>query len=162
MLIEVPLIIPDVPIPSVIEELALAGLRRSKSIDCFDFVPSSSSIVFRVLQALPKGTWCEWGSGMGINTGIAAFLGFDAVGIEIDKQLVIASRELLARFALPATILEGSCYEIGATADLYFVYCWPGQISKVEEHFIATAPDSAKLLICHGEEDVRCMVKVLG
>ncbi len=161
MLIEIPLVVPDVPIPTMIGELARAGMQRSKSIDCFDFVPSDFSLIYRVLHSMPRGSWCEWGSGMGINTGIASFLGFEAVGIEIDPQLVTASRELLSTFGLSATILAGSYFEISVNADFYFVYCWPGQMSQVEDHFLASAPDSAKLLICHGAEDVRCKVKAV-
>lgn len=159
MLVEVPLSIPDAPVPGFVEEFAREAMRRSKAIDCFDFAVSSYAMVYRLLNSLPRGSWCEWGSGMGINTGLAASLGFPAVGIEIDKQLAEASRRLLSDFGLRATIHCGSYFEIQVIADFYYVYCWPGQVNQVEDHFIAHAPDSAKLLICHGAEDVRCMVK---
>jgi protein-L-isoaspartate O-methyltransferase len=112
--------------------------------------------VYHVLDALPRGTFCEWGSGMGIITGIAAMLGFDATGIELNPKLASASRELLADYGLKATIVTGDYLEIAHGADYYFVYCWPGQMISVEARFLASAPQSAKLLICHGSEDVRC------
>jgi protein-L-isoaspartate O-methyltransferase len=159
MLTEIPLIINDSPVPEFVEELAREALKRSKAIDCFDFVASSHAMVYRVLEALPRGSWCEWGSGIGINTGIAALLGFNATGIELDPNLAEASRKLLDAFGLRATIHQGSYFEIPVTADYYYVYCWPSQMNAVEDHFLANSPASAKLLICHGAEDVRCKVK---
>ncbi len=41
-------------------------------------------------------TFCEWGSGSGVVTLLAASLGFRAFGIEIQEALVEASRELRA------------------------------------------------------------------
>lgn len=159
MLVELPLPARQIPIPEAIQDFAREGLRRSRAIDCFDFVPSSYAAVYAVLQQLPRGIWCEWGSGIGINTGIAASLGYAATGIEVDARLAAASRELLADFELSATIVAGDYFQIVPQADLYFVYCWPGQMARVEQHFHARAPDSAKLLICHGAEDVRCKIK---
>lgn len=159
MLTEIPIPTRDTPIPAVVDELAAKALLRSKSIECFGFVASSHAMVYRVLDALPRGTFCEWGSGMGINTGIAALLGFEAAGIELHPKLASASRELLAEYGLDATILTGDFLEIERPADIYYVYCWPGQMLEVEAHFVAKAPPSAKLLICHGAEDVRCKVR---
>src|SRR5438105_3030792 len=156
MLAEIPIPTRDLPIPSIVEELAAEAVRRSESIECFGFVTSSHAMVYRVLDALPRGTFCEWGSGMGINTGIAALLGFEASGIEFNPNLAAASRALLAEYGLDATILTGDYLEIERDADVYFVYCWPGQMMNVEARFLARAPASAKLLICHGAEDVRC------
>lgn len=162
MLIELPIDLSDVTVPAAIEQFALAGLRRSKEIACFDFVASSYSMVYRVLHSLPRGTWCEWGSGIGINTGIAACLGFEATGIEMHPQLAAASRELLDLFGYRATILQEDYLAAKVAADYYYVYCWPGQMPTVEEHFLAHAPESAQLLICHGAEDIRCKVKSLS
>lgn len=158
MLTEIPVLTHDTPIPSAVEEFAAEALRRSKSIECFGFVTSNYEMVYRVLDALPRGTFCEWGSGMGINTAIAAMLGFEASGIELNQNLAAASRELLAEYGLHATVLTGDYLEIERSADYYFVYCWPGQMMNVEAHFLARAPASAKLLICHGAEDIRCKV----
>jgi hypothetical protein len=49
--------------------------------------------------------------------------------------------------------------ELAILADYYFTYCWPGQMSQVEERFLEIAPANARLLICHGAEDIRCKVK---
>lgn len=159
MLTEIPISVRDVPIPAAVGELAAEAERRSKQVRCFGYVASNETMVYRVLDSLERGTFCEWGSGMGINTGIAALLGHRATGIELEPELAEASKKLLADFGLEATILTGSYYEIAQEADYYYVYCWPSQMNEVQEHFLASAPSSAKLLICHGADDVRCKVK---
>ena len=60
------------------------GKKRFASVKCFDFVPSDYDHVWQVLDSLPRGVFCEWGSGMGIITGLAEILGFSAQGIEIN------------------------------------------------------------------------------
>ena len=159
MLSEIPLIFTVRAMSKSVSEFIDEGLRRSKTIDCFDFVPSNYQVVYAVLQAMPRGRLCEWGSGMGIVTGLAEILGFDACGIESDTQMADASRQLLADFRLSAAIETGDYFEIGCDADIYFTYCWPGQIPRVEQHFLSVTPDHARLLICHGAEDIRCKVK---
>jgi hypothetical protein len=159
MLTEIPIRACEKPIPATIEGLARDGVRRGRSIDSFDFVPSSHEMVYRILDTFERGTFCEWGCGMGVNTGIAALLGFDATGIELNPELAAASRDLLREFALEATILTGDYLEIERAAEIYYVYCWPGQMQEVESRFFAVAPVTSKLLICHGAEDVRCKVK---
>jgi len=159
MLIEIPLISTVRAMSKSVSEFIDEGLRRSRTIDCFDFVPSNYRVVFAALRAMPRGRFCEWGSGIGIVTGLAEILGFDACGIEIDTQLAATSRELLADFGLSASIETGDYFEISHDADVYFTYCWPGQMPRVEQHFLSVTPDHARLLICHGAEDIRCKVK---
>lgn len=151
---------PDVSLPERAAEFIAEGLRRSKLIDCFDFVPSNYGLVYAVLSTFPTGRFCEWGSGMGIVTGLAEMLGYQSHGIETDEQLVAASRTLLADFGLTATIEQGDVFEIHHEADLYFVYCWPSQICRTEEHFLTRCPNSARLIILHGAEDLRCLEKM--
>lgn len=159
MLKEIQLDSPVRAISKPVSEFIDEGLRRSKKIDCFDFVPSNYQVVYSVLDTMPRGRFCEWGSGIGIVTGLADMLGFDACGIEINEQMASASRELLVDFSLSATIETGDYFEISQEADIYFTYCWPGQMSRVEQHFLSTTQTHAMLLICHGAEDVRCKVK---
>jgi hypothetical protein len=156
---EVPLSPPVESMPGSAAEFVAEGLRRGRSVDCFDFVPSDADAVYAALAALPRGRFCEWGSGMGIVTGLAAMLGFDACGIEIDATLAAASRELLADFELPATIETGDYFDRRCDADVYFAYSWAAQRPRVEQHFLSVAPDRARLLVCHGAKDVRCKVK---
>ena len=135
------------------------ALRRAEAIDCFDFVPSNHRVLHSILDALPRGRLCEWGSGIGIGVGLAEMLGFDARGIEIDPALSAASRELLADFGLAAVIETGSYLDSDRGADVYFAYCWPGQVLALEAHFASIAPREARLLICNGADDIRCKVR---
>jgi len=156
---EIPLERSSGPLAKSVWEFIDEGLRRGKSIDCFDYVPSNYDVVYAALSALPRGRFCEWGSGMGIITGLAEMLGFDAHGLELDPGLVTASRRLLADFGLSATVQTGSYFDVHHAADVYFVYCWPGQVSRTEEHFLATAAEGARLLVYFGPDDFRCEIK---
>ena len=53
-------------------------------------------------------TFLEWGSGLGVVSIMASRLGFDAYGIEIEPQLVIAARELASGFNASPTFATGS------------------------------------------------------
>ena len=77
------------------------------------FVPSNPEVVYRALQAvddccLGEASFCEWGSGLGTATCLAAKLGFRACGIELHPQLVEASRKLAKSLQLPAVFAQGS------------------------------------------------------
>lgn len=157
---EVPLSVTPVPLPARAKEMIDEGLKRSKKIDCFDFVPSEYQTVYSVLSAIPAGRFCEWGSGMGIVTALAEMLSFEATGIEISEPMATASRQLLTEFGISAEILTGSYFDLACDADYYFTYCWPGQMIRVEAHFLEVAPQDARLLICHGAEDIRCKIRV--
>lgn len=147
------------PVPRRAAEFIEEGLRRGKAVDCFDYVPGNYQVAFAVLRALAPGRFCEWGSGMGIVTGLAAMLGHVARGIEIDPRLAAASRRLLADFGLEAAIETGDYFAVRREADVYYAYCWPGQVQRVEERFEAACPDHARLILYYGPEDVRFLGK---
>jgi len=142
--------------------LLQTGRSQFRYVDCFDFVPSNYELVWRTLDSLPRGTFCEWGSGFGIITGLAQLLGFDSGGIEIDSGLVDASRKLLSEFDLNCEIQHCDYLESSVTSDYCFVYCWPGKMNQVESHFSESAPRTSQLLICHGADDIRCKIAKLA
>ena len=80
------------------------------------FVPCNFGGAYGILQHLAAqaeaaGTlFCEWGSGFGVVTCLAALLEFDAYGIEVDSTLVRASRRLAADFDLPVQFAQGSSF----------------------------------------------------
>jgi hypothetical protein len=135
------------------------GRSRFNTVDCFHFVPSDYDTAWRSLDALPRGRFCEWGSGYGIVTGLAEMLGFEAQGIEINAELASASRRLLSDFGLSAHIETGDYFGCHFEADVYFVYCWPGKIALTESRFCTVAPAPARLLICYGQNDIRCKAR---
>ncbi len=160
MLVEERLSLSARPMTKAARELVEAGRSRFETVDCFHFIPSDYELVWRSLDALPRGRFCEWGSGFGIATGLAELLGFDARGIEIDDQLADASRQLFLNLGLSSQIENGDYLSSQYEADVYFVYCWPSKFMATETRFERVAPSNAKLLICHGQSDIRCKVRV--
>jgi hypothetical protein len=158
-LIEWPLAPTGMELPERASHLIREGLARSRGIDCFDFVPCQYGVFYRTLAALKRGVFCEWGSGMGIATGLAELLGFDAYGVEIDEALVTASRALLAELGFRVSIEHGDYLEVEIRADVYFAYCWPGQVLQVQERFLQVAPPHAQLLLAYGAEDIRLLAR---
>ncbi len=111
---------PSVPLPSSIAAfLADADARIDRFFDArkaarkVGFYPSDYPLAFGVLDKLRRiddqgRSFCEWGSGFGVIAGLASALGYEATGIEIDRELVRASRDLLETHGLDVDILEGS------------------------------------------------------
>jgi hypothetical protein len=61
----------------------------------------------------PNLRFLEWGSATGVITIIADLLGFDAYGIELDRDLVATARELARRFDSHARFAAGSFLPTG-------------------------------------------------
>ena len=86
------------------------------------FVPSVPERVFAVLEEVtrrqlpPTRVFCEWGSGFGTATCLAALLGYEAYGLEIDEELVRRSRAIAQRLGIPVTILCTSFLPAGYAA----------------------------------------------
>jgi len=136
-------------------ELVCEGRRVAKLVNCFEFVPSNYERAWRALDSLPRGRFCEWGSGLGIVTGLAELLGFEAFGIEMDAELCRQSRELFISLGLSARIYNEDYFQSTHRADYYYVYCWPSYIELTEELFGTIAKSDSVLLICYGQDDIR-------
>jgi hypothetical protein len=86
------------------------------------FVPSVPERVFAVLEEIttrrlpPTRVFCEWGSGFGTATCLAALLGYEAYGLEIDEELVRLSRAIARRLGIPVQILCTSLFPEGYEA----------------------------------------------
>ena len=103
-LAEVPYPEDDAPLPPDVRRFLRDADRRIEdflySARVPAFVPSDYPSAYRILKALndhpvARGNrFCEWGSGYGVVTCLAAMLGFEAVGIEIDAGLVDCARRL--------------------------------------------------------------------
>src|SRR5262249_31679130 len=154
------------------------------------FVPCNFGGAYGVLrhlaaQAEAAGTlFCEWGIGFGRLTCLAAFLEFDAYGIEVDGTLVRASRRLAADHDLPVEFAQGSFIPTGdrmlmraassfswlttteapaheelglATEDfgIIFAYPWPDEERALAQLFERHAGAGALLVTHHGGEDFR-------
>jgi len=158
------------------------------------FVPSDFDRLWPALaalqeQSLAHGTrFCEWGSGFGVVAGLAAKLGFDAHGIEIEGDLVAAARELLAAHGLSVKLTTGSFIPPGGEGmarikaemawlltegadghallgreptdwDVVFAYPWPGEEHVIERLFDRYARPGALLLTWRTEKGARLQRK---
>src|SRR6516162_6209257 len=156
--------------------------RRNRN---YAFVPGNFGAAYGILQHLAAraeaaGTlFCEWGSGFGVVTCLAALLEFDAFGIEVDGTLVHASRRLAADFDLPVEFVQGSFIPAGdrilmrpagsfawlttteapaheelglATEDfgIIFAYPWPDEERALGQLFERHAGAGALLVTHHG------------
>ena len=133
---------------------------------------------------LPGRWFCEWGSGLGVVSCLAATLGLDAWGIEAEPVLVRAARRLAADFGLPVEFVRGSYIPAGAEAgltrghdfawlsrgrppayeamglgpeefDLVFAYPWPDEEALIEGLFEGHARAGAMLLTYHADGALR-------
>src|SRR2546425_11853089 len=86
------------------------------------FVPSVPERVFAVLEEVttrnlpPTRVFYEWGSGFGMATCLAALLGYEAYGLEIDAELVRLSRGIARRLGIPVQMLCTSFFPAGYAA----------------------------------------------
>lgn len=140
---QIPYEVEDVELPEAvtrfIEEADLrydqyhaAGLQRRYP----RYVPSEPAQVYSALKAvsdrgLPLGeSFIEWGSGFGVATGLAALLGYEATGIEIQPDLIEKAEALLDSQGIEAAFINCSYlpegvieYETLGTTDLEFDSC---------------------------------------
>lgn len=172
---EVPLRLASVPAaerPGFVEsDLASVGLALSRILE----------------RGLAEGpVFCEWGSGLGGVCAVAASLGYEAHGIEIEPGLVKASRELLDDLGLDVTIAEGSFLraddaalvgceqtrdvtgedaylELGLTpadCNVIFAFPWPGEELGFDRIFARHAAKGALFVTYHDQD--RVLVQRLG
>jgi hypothetical protein len=138
------------------------------------FVASSGHLVWDALRRISEDglasgwTFCEWGSGIGLVTGLAALAGFDARGIEIESDLVEPSRDLLRSHAIEARIDEGSYLPTGAFTDemegerfapadanVIYAFPWPAEEKVLERVFLRFAPRNSLFVTFHGGLNLR-------
>lgn len=159
------------------------------------FVPSDHRQIYRALKVLastnaaPGNLFCEWGSGFGVASCLAAMTGLQATGIEIHQLLVQSARQLAADFNLDVEfhcdsfIPQGSenCFddteasgwlttqagsireETGVCPDnfdIIFVYPWPGEEHVIENLFNRHAAVGSLLMTFLGREELQVHRKV--
>ncbi|GJM22023.1 MAG: hypothetical protein DHS20C15_19380 [Planctomycetota bacterium] len=151
------------------------------------FVASDLPTIYGALERIAREgmargpVFCEWGSGLGAATALAALLDYEACGIEIEHDLVGAARELVselnieARFAAGSFLLPGdddlifderyaqpvmsheAYSELDLTPaelDVVFSYPWPGEEALVDRLFLRHSTPDALLLTFHGDDRI--------
>ncbi len=169
--------------------LRVGQFVRNNPIRVSGFAPSGFATVYQSLRAIveaklaPGDLFCEWGSGFGVVASLAGMLGFDAYGIEIDRNLYDASRSLAGEFELPVKFIHGNFIPRGdfktvnefategASAyqklgldvydfDVVFAYPWPSEERVIEELFERRAHEGALLMTFNQYNFVRLRRKV--
>lgn len=158
------------------------------------FVSTDLERAYRVLRAvaqqrlMPGGLFCEWGCGFGAIACLAAMLDFDAVGIEIEAELVQAARQLADDFDVPAEFVNASFLPPGSAVqvelglgfawlkaeearpgdvgfdpddfDIIFAYPWPDEEDVAAALFERYGRPGALLVTYHGGDMFRLRRKV--
>jgi len=121
------------------------------------FVPSDYEGAYSVLKALIASPFlrgnrfCEWGSGFGVVACLAANLGFDAYGIEIDNELVEAARRLAEDYHFEVEFAQGSFVPRGGDAQVHAAgsYSWFTTESDYVYSDIGHKPDDFDLVFAY-------------
>ena len=80
-----------------------------------DFRGANACLEWIVQHQLSAGqAFCEWGSGYGVVTMLAALHEFDACGIEVEAELVEEARQLAQDMEIPVQFVQGSLIPEGA------------------------------------------------
>ncbi len=159
-------------------------------------VPSDERQVLAALQSVRRmlpdvRSFLEWGAGFGVATGIAALLGMEAYGVEIEPDLVDTGRQLLSDHGVRAQIVCGSFVPSefqdsenlsdlesrivlhGEPAyqhmdmdlsdfELVFAYPWPTEVELYLRMFEHGADHGAHLLLASNAEGARLFRKDAG
>jgi hypothetical protein len=171
-----------------------AFLEARRDSPLVAFVPSDFPQVYRALRTADKSMlapgrrFAEWGSGVGVISCLAAMIGFDAVGIEIEPELVALSRQLADDHHVDVEFIEGSFLPPGAEElvdqqadvtwlrsdgsdayaeldlepddfDVVFAYPWPGEEKIVFDVFATYAATGALLITFHGQDGIQIQRK---
>jgi len=121
------------------------------------FVPSNYPGAYAVLKGLiasPKlrgNRFCEWGSGFGVVACLAAELGFEAYGIEIDGELVAAARRLAEDYHFEAEFAQGSFVPRGGDDRVHAAgsYAWLTTDSDFVYSDLGHTPDDFDLIFAY-------------
>ena len=191
-LAEVDLVVGREPVPGEVRAFLRDADRRARRLRrdarLPAFVPCDYERAYRVLRAvaeaeLEPGSFCEWGSGLGVVACLAAMLDFEACGIEVEAELVGEACALADEFELPVEFVHGSFLpegaEVGAQAggfcwlatdepaahaqlgldpddfDVTFAYPWPDEEAITASVFDRYGRRGALLVTYHGSEDFR-------
>jgi len=127
--VDVEIAVVDSPLPDDIQRLLdeadprIDQFVKTDAVRVSSFVPCNFPVAYGALRAIgesnlaPGNLFCEWGSGFGVVASLAALLGFNSYGIEIDGPLVDASQKFATDFDIPVEFVHGSFVPPGGEED---------------------------------------------
>jgi hypothetical protein len=149
-------------------DLRVSQFATNDPVRATGFVPSDFVTVYHALRAIteanlaPGNSLCEWGSGFGVVASLAGMLGFSACGIEIESDLVDASRRLTDDFGLGVEFVHGSFIPRGAEACAEEAYAdnnagYPWLVTDADDGYVELGldPDDFDIVFAYpwpGEE----------
>lgn len=165
-------------------------LSEQQRVGRSDFYQVAEALAGLRVVLGPDPRFAEWGSGFGINTCVAALLGYQAVGIELDPELVSYSRQLATDYQLSATFWQGNFLPAEARQlldpvdriwitsleggevyaaetcslqdfDVIFAYPAPGETRFLFDVFEQFAAADTRLISFHGGGEMRVQQKVV-
>lgn len=173
-----------------IESFMLADQEVIENFVTCDFHLAHTTLRWIQRENLIAGNrFCELGSGFGVVAMLAARLGMEAIGVEIEQVLVAQANDLAERLNNKASfycgsfipyetladlevdrdiqnvsVEEGNVYrEVGMAMedfDLFFAFPWPGEQVFFEQVFERWAATGAMLLTYRGRDGMQLQRKV--
>ena len=125
--IKIPSSVMERPVPEQVLQWTRDAWARVRSFqDRWDrdsieqFVASDYDLVFQTLEWIKEHHFCdgsrflEWGCGFSVVCALASYLGWDAVGIEAESELLARGRETVEDWGLPVELVHGNFLPRGA------------------------------------------------
>ncbi len=201
--IRIPSSIDQTPVPElVLKQIESARQRIGAFQDRWDrpqieqFVAADYELVWQTLRwitdSVPRigNRFLEWGCGFAVVSALAADLGYDAIGIEAESDLLAQGRKTIASWGATIELVHGNFLPPGATGlaedpglpslghpvpeaysqigldlddfAIVYSYPWPGEDDFHECVFDRYAEPGALLLQFCGPNDVRLARKANG
>lgn len=118
----------------------IPGLVTSNGLIAWRFLQSAAA---HIQTDAPR--FCEWGSGIGVVSCLAALRGWEATGIEIEPRLIELSRQLAKSHDVNVNFRHGN-YRLDSSDDanaaiefdvfgfdIIYIYAWPAERQAVTE-----------------------------
>jgi hypothetical protein len=194
--IELPSSVADLAVPAEIRDrIEMARLRIQTFQDNWDRVQIEQFVAadyFHLYQSLDwinqnqikiGQRFLEWGCGFAVVSAIADYLGFDAIGIEAESDLLSEGRRTVADWESRAELIHGNFLPPGAESlsddptlpslghpvpcgysqldldlddfAIVYAYPWPGEDDFHETVFDRYAASGALLVLFCGPNDIR-------
>ncbi|MCA9135729.1 MAG: class I SAM-dependent methyltransferase [Planctomycetales bacterium] len=153
--------------------VADSGIKRIPALANSNYYIAYHALKYLIDHGLAGDrSFCEWGSGFGVVTCIAAMLGYEATGIEIEPELCRRARSLVKKVGVKAEFIQSS-YRDEAASDgsdepsqslapfplgrgcsgVIYVYPWPAEEAYIESLFARSG--STILVTYHGGATLR-------